>query len=71
MRLVRLLAVLEECISFIVLAGGAGAGSLDDESQHNILLERYVLDTLLLSPKKWEEVSTASYSPIVYCLYVV
>lgn len=54
MRLVRLLTVLEEVIAFVVLAGGSTAQALDDTS--NILLENYVLDTLLMNPKKWQEV---------------
>ncbi|CAE7238243.1 RNF213 [Symbiodinium microadriaticum] len=52
-RLIRLLAVLEECITFVVLAGGATVQTVDDG---DILLENYVLDTLLMNPRKWEEI---------------
>lgn len=37
----------------MVLAGGSHLQSVDNG---DILLERYVLDTLLMSPRKWEEI---------------
>lgn len=52
-RLTRLLALLEGCIAFIV---ASGATQLADGE---VLLEEYILGTLLMDPKKWEEVSFA------------
>jgi hypothetical protein len=48
-RLTRLLALLEGCIAFIV----SGSGHL---LEGDVLLEQYILGTLLMDPKKWEEV---------------
>jgi hypothetical protein len=47
-RLARLLALLEGCIAFIVSSAQLSEG--------DILLEQYILNTLLMEPKKWEEV---------------
>jgi hypothetical protein len=52
MRLTNMIRVLEDCIAFInqmsVTMSTTGANSM--------LLEDYVLNTLLLKPDKWDEV---------------
>jgi hypothetical protein len=56
MRLTNLVRVLEDCISFInqMPAAAAGAGGTGGAGMS---LEDYVLNTLLLKPSKWDEVS--------------
>lgn len=56
MRLTNMIRVLEDCIAFInqmpVTMSTTGANSM--------LLEDYVLNTLLLKPVKWDEVCVFS-----------
>jgi hypothetical protein len=51
-RMVRLMTTVEECISFVVSAGGTAVQSLDG----GMLFEDYVTKVLQISPSKWEEV---------------
>lgn len=50
--MVRLMTTVEECISFVVSAGGTAVQSLDG----GMLFEDYVTKVLQISPSKWEEV---------------
>jgi hypothetical protein len=54
--------LLEGCIGFIV---ASGTGSSTQQYEGEVLLEDYILETLLINPQKWEEVNdgSISYSP--------
>lgn len=64
MRLTHLVRVLEDCISFVnqmpAAVAVAAATPTAASSAHNMPLEDYVLNTLLLKPSKWDEVSWLS-----------
>lgn len=69
-RLTTLIRILEDCISFInqmpaasvkSTSSGSGAGGSTEpgastDAGAGMLLELYVLNTLLLQPSKWDEV---------------
>jgi len=69
-RLTRLLALLEGCITFLVASGGSA-----QQYEGDVLLEDYILDTLLINPQKWDEIRCPSLAQHVrlshlQCLYL-
>lgn len=68
-RLTKLLRVLEDCISFVSQMPSAStspAGSVDN----NVLLEDYVVNTLLLDTSKWEDIKCPTIAQHVHLCHL-